>query len=255
MRRILPRGECLGSNRPSGRSQGVNIHPRHEVELFTYTGVRLPDARVEAVAADDTVRPDEIAFIQAQKMSAGTRTELSAPHAKTWLLTLDREVDLPIGSAFASTQHTGNGFRVKAHNFGFTLSRGILIKGSRGQGVGNRITGSWMAGVLVAPEWWWMESGSASEVVIRDTIIADCRQTAIRVVAQGGNGATAPAGAHRDITIRDNRIKNSPLPCIEVTSTSGLVLGGNQYPATLVPAFGTPATPLKLINCTQVTEE
>ena len=106
----------------------------------------------------------------------------------------------------------------------------------------------------MAPEWWWLESGSSSQVVIRDNVIADCRQTAIRVVALGGNGAIAPAGAHRDITIRNNRITNSPLPCIEVTSTTGLVLGGNQYPVAPVAASGAPAS-IKLANCTEVMGE
>ena len=235
--------------------KGVNIKPGHGVELFTYTGIRLPDARVQAVVASGMVQPDESAFIKAQYMNAGARESFASLSARCWVLTLDREVALPRGSAVASTQHTGNGFLVKDCDFGFNRSRGILIKGSRGQVVGNRITGSWMAAVLLAPEWWWMESGSSSEVVIRDNVISDCREAAIKVVAVGGNGATAPAGAHRDITIRNNRITRSPLPCIEVTSTTGLVLGGNKYPATPVPASGAPVSPLKLINCTEVTEE
>ena len=234
--------------------QGVNIQPGHEIELFTYTGLRLPDACVEAVTVAGTVKPDETAYIKTLNMNAGTRTHLSTPGAKAWVLTLDREVVLPRGSVVASTRHTGNGFLVKNCDFGYNRSRGILIKGSRGQVVGNHISGSWMAGVLVAPEWWWLESGSSSQVVIRDNVIADCRQTAIRVVALGGNGAIAPAGAHRDITIRNNRITNSPLPCIEVTSTTGLVLGGNQYPVAPVAASGAPAS-IKLANCTEVMGE
>ena len=93
--------------------------------------------------------------------------------------------------------------------------------------------------------------------MIRDNVIADCRQAAIRVVAVGGNGATAPAGAHRNITIRNNRITTSPLPCIEVTSTTGLVLGGNQYPVAPVAASGAPGapSPIKLVNCTEVMGE
>jgi hypothetical protein len=86
-----------------------------------------------------------------------------------------------------------------------------------------------MASVLVAPEWWWLESGSSTDLVIADNQITDCRATAIEVVARGGTGALAPSGAHKDIVIRNNTILNAPLPNIHVTSTDKLVIVGNQF--------------------------
>ncbi|MEI6644662.1 MAG: right-handed parallel beta-helix repeat-containing protein [bacterium] len=206
-----------------------NISVGDSVELVSYTGERLADAKVVAIEADGKVKPEEQTFLKAQHMNQGTKEVLSKPNTDAWTLTLDRAVDLPMGSVVASTRHTGNGFLVKDCDFGFNRSRGILIKGSNGQVIGNRLTGCWMASVLVAPEWWWLESGSSSDLVIADNQITDCRATAIEVVARGGTGALAPSGAHKNIAIRNNTILNSPLPTIYVSSTDRLVISGNQF--------------------------
>ena len=206
-----------------------NLAVGDSVELVSYTGARLADAKILAIEADGKVNPDEQAFLKAQNMNQGTKEGLARPDTEAWSITLDRTVDLPMGSVVASTRHTGNGFLVKDCDFGFNRSRGILIKGSNGQVVGNRLTGCWMASVLVAPEWWWLESGSSSDVVIADNRIADCRAPAVDVSALGGNGSVAPSGAHRNIVIRHNTILDSPLPNIHVTSTEKLAIIGNHF--------------------------
>ena len=206
-----------------------NIAVGDSVELVSYTGERLADAKVVAMEADGKVKPEEQTFLKAQHMNQNTKDGLGKPDTDAWTLTLDRAVVLPMGSVVASTRHTGNGFLVKDCDFGFNRSRGILIKGSNGQVIGNRLTGCWMASVLVAPEWWWLESGSSSDLVIADNQITDCRGTAIEVVARGGTGALAPSGAHKNIVIRNNTILNSPLPNIYVTSTAKLVVTDNRF--------------------------
>jgi len=206
-----------------------NISVGDSVELVSYTGERLADAKVVAMEAAGKVKPEEQTFLSAQHMNQNNKENLAKPDTDAWTLTLDRAVELPMGSVVASTRHTGNGFLVKDCDFGFNRSRGILIKGSNGQVIGNRLTGCWMASVLVAPEWWWLESGSSSDLVIADNQITDCRATAIEVVAHGGTGALAPSGAHKNIVIRNNTILNSPLPNIYVTSTDKLVISGNQF--------------------------
>jgi hypothetical protein len=206
-----------------------NISVGDSVELVSYTGERLADAKVVAMEAAGKVKSEEQTFLKAQHMNQHNKENLSKPDTDAWTLTLDRAVALPMGSVVASTRHTGNGFLVKDCDFGFNRSRGILIKGSNGQVIGNRLTGCWMASVLVAPEWWWLESGSSSDLVIADNQIIDCRATAIEVVARGGTGALAPSGAHKNIVIRNNTILNSPLPTIYVTSTDKLVISGNQF--------------------------
>ena len=58
--------------------------------------------------------------------------------------------------------------------------------------------------------------------------IRDCGGTAICVAATGGNGAIAPAGAHRDIVVTGNTISDCAAPGILVTSTAGLRLENNS---------------------------
>ncbi|MEI6501407.1 MAG: right-handed parallel beta-helix repeat-containing protein, partial [Armatimonadota bacterium] len=150
-------------------------------------------------------------------------------HARTFRVTIDREVELPMGSALCSTARTGNGFVVRGCNFGFNRSRGILVKGSDGLIEGNTLVGNVMAAIMVAPEWWWLESGSSNHVKILDNTIRDCGDVAIAVYAFGGAPGVAPAGAHNDLTISGNTITGCPLPNILVTSTKGLTLLPNTF--------------------------
>jgi hypothetical protein len=114
-------------------------------------------------------------------------------------------VDLPMGSAICSTSRTGNGFVVRGCDFGFNRSRGILVKASDGVIEGNTLVGNVMAAIMVAPEWWWLESGSSNNMRIINNTIRDCRDVAIAIYAFGGASAVAPAGAHNNIPSRHGR--------------------------------------------------
>jgi hypothetical protein len=230
----------------------INIKEGHPVELVSYSGERLPDAKVLKIEPDESVCPEEIAFLQEQRMNASNRERLSTPGTQAMTITLDREVDLPMGSVIASMNHTGNGFLVKDCDFGFNRSRGILIKASNGKVVGNTIAGSKGAAILVAPEWWWLESGSSNNVEISDNKIKDCGERAIEVIANAGNGSVAPAGAHRNITIQNNSMTSCPMPAIKVTSTDGLIIKGNQIVNPLESGNSTDAENIELINCLNV---
>ena len=206
----------LSSGRPK-------IDPGDPLELLTYDGRRLPDARAVSVVADGHITPAERQFMLAQKMDESLK-HTGVPDA--FKVTLDRAVDLPRGSALCSGRHTGNGFRVQGCDFGFNRSRGILMKASDGVISGNRITGTWGSAIQVQPEVWWLESGSSNDLMIDHNVIAGCRSVAIEVTAVGGNRAVAPSGAHRNIAITDNTIVGCPLPNVWVTSTDALRVTG-----------------------------
>ena len=203
----------------------INIAAGDRAELLSYSGLRLPDAKVVSLEPDSQVNEAEKQFVSKQAMEAGIKEDLT--RANTFRITLDREVDLPMGSAIASTSHMGNGFVVRGCNFGSNRSRGILVKASDGVIEGNVLAGNVMAAIMVAPEWWWLESGSSNDVRIINNTIRDCGDLAIAVYAFGGAPAVAPAGAHNNITISGNSMTGCPLPNILVTSTRGLYLGRN----------------------------
>jgi hypothetical protein len=212
--------------------KNINLAVGDPVELVSYTGERIPDAKVTAIAADGVVNEEEIAFLQAQRMNKGTQNGLSQPTTKAHAITLDREVALPMGSVIASMNHMGNGFLVKDCDFGMNRSRGILIKASQGGVINNRLHGSWGSALLVTPEWWWLESGSSDDLVISGNRISDCRDVSIRIHAQGGNGKSAPAGAHNRIHVRDNTIATGRLPAVHVSSVKEGSITGNTLTLT-----------------------
>lgn len=224
------------------------------VQFLPYSGPRPTDAKVVRRQPDSQpFTEQEKAFIRKLRMDERMRTELLQGDETCYTLTLDREVTLPPGSLVCCPLRLGNGFVVKDCDFGHNRSRGILIKASNGEVSGNRITHSRMHAILVSPEFWWMEAGMSSDVVIRDNIIKGCLETPIQIHARGGNRKILPAGALRNISILNNRIEDSAWPLIHVTSTSGLTIKGNVLPsAPSGQAPGNPdksSEPILLENC------
>jgi hypothetical protein len=219
------------------------------VEFLPYSGPRPHDAKVVQRRPDPApITEKEKSFIRKLRMDRRMRTGLLEGEAQLYTITLDREVALPPGSAVCCPLRLGHGFAVKDCNFGDNRSRGILIKASNGEVSGNRITNSRMAAVLISPEFWWMEAGMSSDVVVRDNLIKGCLQTPIQVHARGGNRQILPAGALRNISILDNRIEDSAWPLIHVTSTSGLTITGNVLPS-VPPAANQATEPIVLEQC------
>ncbi len=204
------------------------------LELFTHEGLRLADTKVVKIVADGEINESERETLLKQEMDQGLRTKWKP---KAYRVTLEHAVPLTPFSVVASTRAVGNGFLVKDCQFGWNRSRGILIKASEGEVSGNTVEGSRMAGILVAPEYWWLEAGSSNHLVIKDNTLRDVGGTAISVEARAGNGKTAPSGAHNGITISGNTVSGSPLPQIRVESTAGLVVEGNH----LTPFVAAPA--------------
>ena len=206
----------------------LTIEPGDPVEFLPYAGERPADATALTIEPDPQgITEEEKAFVQKVSLNENNRRLLLDGKATFYKVTLDHEVPLAMGSAVCSGKRVGNGFVVKDCDFGYNRSRGILIKASHGEVSGNRITNGWMAAVLIAPEFWWFEAASSSDVVIKNNTITGCKRPAIEIIAPGGNGKPLPAGAHRQLEISGNTMAHSVWPNIHVTSTDGLTLQGN----------------------------
>ena len=232
-------------------NHNMSIQPGDAVELVAYDGRRLPDAKAVAIQPDGTIRDEERAFLLKQHMHETFRTAKGALN-KAFTVTLDRAVDLGRGAVISSATRMGNGFVVKDCDFGFNRSRGILIKASRGEISGNRLEACEMSAILIAPEYWWMEAGSSSDLTITGNHILSCKGTAINVEAAAGNGQVAPAGAHRNLAILGNTMTDCRLPNIRVCSTDGLRIENNTFRAPR-PGKSADADPVKTQNCVQAT--
>ena len=204
---------------------GMNVQPGDPVELVGYDGVRLPDAKAVAIQAAGPIVDDEREFLGRQQMDANLKSARGLGTA--FRVTLDREVALVRGSVLCAANRVGNGFVVRDCSFGFNRSRGILIKGSNGEISGNHLEGCRMSAILVSPEYWWLEAGSSSDLLITNNTITACNGVPIRIEAIGGNGQLAQAGAHRNLTVTGNRISGCTMPGILVTSTAGLHVHDN----------------------------
>jgi hypothetical protein len=212
------------------------------VEFLPFVGQRPPDAVALKVATDGPLTDAEKKFFTKLTFNGDQKKHLLSPAAQGFTVTLDRETTLPMGSLICSGNRSGNGFVVKGCDFGYNRSRGILIKAGRGQVVGNKIRHTWGPAIAVAPEYWWTEAASSSDVVIADNAIDSCRFLPIGVDARGGDGSPLPAGAHRNIAITGNTITASSWPNISVTSTAGLVIQGNHLVLPEPTAFTPPLT-------------
>lgn len=148
-----------------------------------------------------------------------------------------------------SNDRIGSGFKVINNQVGHNRSRAILIKASDGLIDGNRIVGSAMSGIAIAPEFYWMEGGCPSNIIIRNNYIENCmfesnmsgssQFAALVVVSQAPNGQFSPAGGLNNISIYKNTIVNCPQPCIGITSTKGLRLYDNIItPSSWIRAHG-----------------
>lgn len=203
-----------------------NLVPGDVAELVSYTGERVEDATITAITAGPALSGEEKQFLQSQNWSGSVGNTAQA--SNVYIVTIDRSVDLPMGSLIASANRIGNNFEVRNCIMGPNRSRGILVKSSDGIITGNTLTSNWGQAIKMAPEYSWLEAGSGSNIIVSDNIITGCHDVAIAVYANGGNGKTAPAGAHKNITITGNLISGSANPAIALTSIRGLVLENNS---------------------------
>jgi hypothetical protein len=206
------------------------------LELFTHEGLRLPDTRVIKIEPAGEMTRRERALLALQPLDHRLRNDWT-PQA--YHVTFERDVALTSFSVIASTSRMGNGFLVADCRFGRNRSRGILIKASQGEISGNTIEHTQGHAIYLAPEYWWLESGNASDVHITGNTIAGSRGIPLAVLAKAPAGQRAPAGAHRNLTITHNTVRDSVAPAILVTSTAGLHLAGNQLhaPTRTLPAW------------------
>jgi hypothetical protein len=243
---------CTGTSLRVAAPDGLSIHSGDVVEFLPFQGKRPPDAKVKSIQPDAPLTGLEKSFVEKLGLNVHIKSSLLSGEAKLFRLDLDQPVVLPEGSLITATDRVGNGFTVEGCDFGYNRSRGILIKASHGKVINNTISHGWMAAVLISPEFWWLESGSSSDLLISNNIIAGCRQPAIQIVAPGGDGKPLAAGAHRDIIIVNNSITGSPSPNIQAASCAGLVIQGNQL--TLPAASGSTGEkrpPIEVKQCSE----
>jgi len=220
----------------------INVRTGDSVELTVYNGERFRDNPVvTSVLPDGEITEKEFEFVKRQSIDNAIKNEGLKQAFRIQLGVIDSSSTLrymskekpSMGSVISSTNRIGNGFLIEGCDFGQNRSRGIIVKASQGVIARNQLTGNWGEAILVAPNYWWLESGSSNTIQIRGNTIRNCRSYGIGVYSVSGdsrcNHTFAPAGAHSDITVSNNLLIRCPLPNILITSTHGYEIVSNEY--------------------------
>ena len=145
---------------------------------------------------------------------------------------------LSIGDLIYSKARTGNSFKIENDTVGYVRSRGILVKASNGTIKNNYVRGCMLGGIVLAPEFYWMEAGCSSNVEISNNLISKCMLQAtsmgqsqaapLTVISLNGSKAISATGGFTNISIHDNTITGSPKPNVVLTSIYGYSYYNNQ---------------------------
>ena len=126
-------------------------------------------------------------------------------------LTFDKVPDGAVDGFIGNLNRIGSGYVLRGNTITDHRARGILLKARDGLVENNRVDGSSIAGIVLAPELWWGEADYSRNVTIRGNTIAHCgyantgpwnRQAgAFNVLAERGD---PNARGNTDLTIENN---------------------------------------------------
>jgi hypothetical protein len=142
-------------------------------------------------------------------------------------VTIDKSIDVPVGSKANNPDRCGRGFKILRCRLGNTRSRGILVKADDGLIDHCTIEGCGMSAISIGPEYYWNEANYCWNVTVSNNAIRNC------VKGNGGDGTLWVHGdgaiGNRNIIIKDNRfVDNYGQYMMKLEWTDGLQITGNR---------------------------
>jgi hypothetical protein len=149
-------------------------------------------------------------------------------------------VDPPIPAGFdwavSNPAATGSGYVIQNNIIRKHRARGMLLKAEDGLVEGNTVDGSTIAGIVLAPEFWWRESCYSRNIIIRNNTIRHCgyatvgpwtgQAGALSVCAEA-DPAAAPG--HRNILIEKNRFLDNDGTNLLLQAVDGATVRDNNF--------------------------
>ena len=181
-----------------------------------------------------------------------TVTDVKDNGDKTWTVTLDRDLGVPISAKVSNPLKDGAGYKIIGCRLGNTRSRGILVKADGGVIRNNVIEGCGQAAVSVGPEYYWNEADYVQNVVVEGNTF---RGNGLATYGGGtvlvhGDGAMG----NRDVVIRNNRFVSNYQGDVDVQWANGVTITGNVIVgAPAWPAGMGRTSPILLANARNVT--
>ncbi|MDX9748283.1 MAG: T9SS type A sorting domain-containing protein [Paludibacter sp.] len=212
-------------------------------QFVSYAGKKLDVAKVEIVRAS-TPTSNDISNFLTKYPSLQDKED----YTKGFQIRVNKVPEgLVAGDVLYSRDRIGSGFVIKNNKVGHIRSRAILIKASDGIITGNTVSDCEMGGIVISPEYNWMEAGFSSNLEISNNTITNCmfgrssatgKPGAISIMCLGGNRAIAPVGGFSNIRVFNNTITQCPRPLVVITSVDGL----RYYNNTVEPDLNTVRT-------------
>jgi hypothetical protein len=183
----------------------ADMLPGDTCQVLTSTGSTLPDVKVVAIEPAAETTPEERKTFEGYKLWPGYAQGLK----KTHILTLEKEVDLPPGSAIVSNRRQGNGFVIRNCTLGHNVGRGVITGASDGLIESNLVERVTYHAIQISYNYKWLEGGCSRNVAVRGNVFRDNGIGGVWVTGTSAVKGYPPVDSHRDITITDNEIYGS----------------------------------------------
>lgn len=157
---------------------------------------------------------------------------------KYFALTLDRPVRAESGFRAATPNACGSGFVVRNCVIRNHRARGMLIKADDGLIENNVVDGSTIAGLVIAPEFFWNEADYSRNIVVRNNTFRHCgnctagpwteQAGTVTVYGQGDQDGGIGYG-HRHLVIEGNTLEENDGTNLLVNGAEDVLLRGNRF--------------------------
>ena len=204
--------------------------PGDPLRLFNPQGALVAETRVEKV----TRLPDAA---EPSRVEGDTRFMFTG-HLFSVITADPLPADVGAGYRISSPAANGNGFVLRKNVIQHHRARGILIKASDGLIENNRVEGSTIAGLLIAPEFYWAEACYSRNLVIRNNLFRHCGYAhtgpwnphAGTVTINGeGDQASGIGYGHRNILIENNGFDANDGCNLQIDGVQGITVRGNIF--------------------------
>ena len=160
------------------------------------------------------------------------------PAAGGFQLALDRPVPAEPGFRASTPAANGSGFVIRGNTIKNHRARGILVKADDGLIEGNDIDGSTIAGLVIAPEYYWNEAGYSRDVTVRNNVFRHCgyatagpwtAQAGAATVCGEGDQSTGIAFGHQHIVFQNNAFEDNDGVNLLIDGAQDVRIAGNTF--------------------------
>lgn len=200
------------------------------LRLFDQRGALIGEATVV------TNRPEH--DYQMPLLPKGDLTRVFGESRDFWRITLDHPLSAATQFCRVSNPNAnGSGYTIRRCIIRNHRARGMLLKADRGLVEDNVIEGSTIAGIIIAPEYWWNESCYSRDVVVRGNTLRRCgeatsgpwdsRPGAMNIAGEGKEKGIAYGNQH--IVIEKNTFEDNAGVNLLVHGAQDVTVHGNRF--------------------------